>query len=154
MKKGTTFFLRAVVAVIGIGVLALCVFVLPLGIMTDVTGLYRPILVGMYVPAIPFFFALFQSWKLLNYIDTDSAFSSLSVAALSRIKHSGLAISALYTLGLPYIFHAADMDDAPGVILIGLVIIFASLVIAVFAGLLQKLLQSAIRIKEENDLTV
>jgi MFS family permease len=154
MKRSTTFFLRAVLFLIGAIVLGLCVFLLPYGIMTDQVGYYRPILIGMYIPAIPFFFALFQSWKLLNYIDSNSAFSQLSVKSLKNIKYCGLAISGLYTLGMPYIFYAADRDDAPGVVGIALVIIFASFVIAVFAGLLQKLLQNAIRIKEENDLTV
>lgn len=51
-----------------------------------------------------------------------------------------------------YLF--ADKDDAPGVIVIGLVIIFASIVIGVFAAVLQKLLKEAIDIKLENDLTV
>jgi hypothetical protein len=37
---------------------------------------------------------------------------------------------------------------------IGLVIIFASMVIAVFAAVLQRLLQEAIHIKSENDLTI
>ena len=46
------------------------------------------------------------------------------------------------------------MDDAPGVILIGLILIFASMVIAVFAAVLQKLLKEAIDIKSENDLIV
>jgi len=154
MKRGTTNFLRAVIFLIGAAVLTLCVFVLPLGIMTDQTGYYRPLLIGMYVPAIPFFFALHQSLKLLRYIDTNTAFSDLSVKALSNIKYCGLAISALYTVGMPYIVYAADKDDAPGAVAIGLIIIFASLVIAVFAGLLQKLLRSAIDIKRENDLTV
>jgi len=44
-------------------------------------------------------------------------------------------------------------DDAPG-ILIGLVVMFASLVVAVFAAVLQRLLQDAIDMKEENDLIV
>jgi hypothetical protein len=48
----------------------------------------------------------------------------------------------------------AERDDAPGIILIGLVIIFASMVIGVFAAVLQKLLTNAIEIKSENDLTV
>jgi hypothetical protein len=154
MKTGTTHFLRAVIFLIGAGALALALIVLPLGIMTDQTGYYRPILIGMYVPAIPFFFALHQSLKLLRYIDDNSAFSNLSVNALKNIKYCGLTISGLYTLGMPFIFSAGDKDDAPGVVAIGLIIIFASFVIAVFAGLLQKLLQSAIKIKEENDLTV
>jgi hypothetical protein len=154
MKRSTTVFLRVVVFLIGAVVLGLCVFLLPYGIMTDQVGYYRPILIGMYVPAIPFFIALYQSWKLLGYIDANTAFSDLSVKALKNIKYCGLSISALYTLGMPYIFYAADRDDAPGVVAIALIIIFASLVIAVFAGLLQKLLRSAIDIKQENDLTV
>jgi MFS family permease len=154
LKRGPTFFLRAVVFLMGAVVLGLCLFLLPIGIISDTTGYYRPILIGMYVPAIPFFFALFQSLKLLGYIDKNTAFSHLSVKALKNIKYCGIAISALYAAGMPYIFHAADRDDAPGVVAIALVIIFASAVIAVFAALLQRLLQNAIDIKSENDLTV
>jgi hypothetical protein len=154
MKRSTTFFLRAVLVLIGVVVLGLCVIVLPMGIMTDHAGYYRPILIGMYLPAVPFFLALYESWKLLRYIDANTAFSDSSVTSLKNIKYCGLSISALYTLGMPYIFYAADRDDAPGVVGIALVIIFASFVIAVFAGLLQKLLRSAIDIKRENDLTV
>lgn len=42
----------------------------------------------------------------------------------------------------------------PGIAIIGFIIIFASVVIAVFAGVLQKLLRNALDIKSENDLTV
>jgi hypothetical protein len=55
---------------------------------------------------------------------------------------------------MPYIVYVADKDDPPGATAIGLVIIVASCVIAVFAAVLQKLLQNAIEIKSENDLTV
>lgn len=55
---------------------------------------------------------------------------------------------------MPVFYLMAEIDDAPGIIVIGLVIIFASMVIAVFAAVLQKLLKEAIDIKSENDLTV
>lgn len=48
----------------------------------------------------------------------------------------------------------AEIDDAPGIILLGMVMIFASMEIAVFAAFLQRLLQEAIDIKSENDLIV
>ena len=57
-------------------------------------------------------------------------------------------------LVLPLFYLFAEIDDAPGVIFIGLVVPFASMVIAVFAAVLQRLLQEAIDIKSENDLTV
>jgi hypothetical protein len=147
-------FLRLVIFLIGAAVLALCIFVLPIGIRSDTTGYYRPILIGMYVPAIPFFWALYEALKLLKYIDKNTAFSPLSVKALKNIKYCGIAIGALYMVGLPFIFRAAELDDAPGAILIGLVIIGASIVVAVFAAVLEQVLHNAIAIKAENDLTV
>lgn len=154
MNKGSTLLLRGVLLVIALAALALCVFGLPSVIGSFSWGGYDPILAGLYVPAIPFFVALVMAWKLLGYIDQNKAFSDLSVKALKNIKYCGLVISALYVVGMPYIFHVADMDDAPGVVAIGLVIIFASFVIAVFAAVLEKLLQNVIEIKSENDLTV
>lgn len=154
MKRGSTLFLKGVILLLGLGVLALCVYVLPMAIMSEQTGYYKPILLGMYVPGIPFYIALYESWKLLTYIDKNKSFSELSVKSLKHIKYCAAVISGLYVLGMPYIFHAADLDDAPGVVLIALIIIFASLVIATFAAVLQKLLQNVIDIKSENELTV
>lgn len=154
MKQGSTLFLRGVVVLLGLIVLTLCIFALPTGIRSDNTGLYRPLLIGMYVPAVPFFLGLQQAWKLLGYIDKNQAFSDLSIKALRSIKYCALAISALCAAGLPFIYHAADLDDAPGVVALGLALTFAPFVIAVFAALLQKLLQSGLDIKSENDLTV
>jgi hypothetical protein len=154
MKQGSTLFLRGAVGLIGLVILGLCIFALPAGIRSDQTGGYWPILMGMYVTAIPFFVALYQSWKLLGYIDTGKAFSLISVRALKVIGYCALIIGGLYLAGMPYIYLVADKDDAPGVILIGLVIIFASVVIAVFAAVLHRLLHDALEIKSENDLTV
>jgi hypothetical protein len=154
MKRGSTLFLRGVVLLIALVVLALCLFVLPAGLMSDNTGYYRPLLAGLYLPAVPFFFALYQAWRLLDFIDKNKAFSKLSVEALQRIKYCALIISGLYAAGMPYIFYVGDRDDAPGAVAIGLVIVGASFVIATFAAVLQKLLESGRKIKSENDLTV
>jgi MFS family permease len=154
MKKGSTIILRGVLILIAIVVLALSAWALPIGIFSDKTGYYRPILLGLYVPAVPFFVALLQSWKILNFIDKDTPFSDLSVAALRTIKYCAIIISALFASGMPYIFYVADLDDAPGVAAVGFLVVFASFVIATFAGVLQRLIQTAMEIKTENDLTV
>lgn len=154
MKQRSTLFLRLVIILFGALVLGLCLFALPVGIRASDWNGYRPILLGMYVPAIPFFFALYQTLKLLGFIDKNVAFSDLSIKALKNIRLSAIAISVLYAAGMPFIFRAADQDDAPGVVLIGFVFAFAPLVIAVFAAVLEKLLRNAMDIKSENDLTV
>ena len=154
MKQGSTLILKSAVLVIGLIVLALCIFALPTGIKTTHVEGYRPILLGMYVTVVPFFIALYHSLKLLSYIDNNKAFSDISVRALNSIKYSALIICGLYAAGMPYIYMVAEQDDAPGVILIGLVFVGTSLLVAVFAAVLQHLLKSAIDIKKENDLTV
>lgn len=156
IKQGSTFFLKIVICLVGIGALAVCILLLPQGIISELQGDfdYGAIFAGLYAPAIPFFIALYQALKLLSYIDKNQAFSDMSVQALKNIKYCALTISGLFAAGMPYIFYVADRDDAPGVALIGFIIIGASLVIAVFAAVLQRLLRDALAIKSENDLTV
>jgi hypothetical protein len=154
MKKGSTLFLKGVIILLALAVLAACIFVLPKGIMSDHVGYYRPILIGMYIPAIPFFVAVFESLTLLNLIDHNATFSTAAVASLKTIKYCAGIIAGLYLIGLPYIYYAATRDDAPGVMLIGLVFTCAPALIAVAAAILQRLLQNAITLKSENDLTV
>ena len=147
-------FLKFVILLIGLAVLALCIFALPSGISSEEAGDYHPIFIGMYVPAIPFFIALYQTMKLLNYIDRNKVFSEASIKALKYIKYCAFTVSALYACGMPYIFYIAQKDDAPGVALIGFIFIFASLVVATAATVFQTLLQNVVDIKSENELTV
>ncbi|WP_019155196.1 DUF2975 domain-containing protein [Robertmurraya massiliosenegalensis] len=160
MKQGSTLFLKLAVILIGIPILALCIFVVPAvgkfmaELYPDHTYLKYLVFLILYAAAIPFYFALYQAFRLLQYIDQNHAFSQISVEALKKIKKCAITISSLFVVGMPLFYLLAEADDAPGVILIGMVIIFASMVIAVFAAVLQRLLQEAIDIKSENDLTV
>ncbi|KRE41797.1 DUF2975 domain-containing protein [Paenibacillus sp. Soil522] len=160
MERGTTLFLKVAVIVIGIPVLALCIFLVPeianfaAELYPDHTYLKYLVLIDLYATAIPFYFALYQAFKLLSYIDKNKAFSEFSVRVLKNIKYCAITISSLFVVGMPLFYLIAEKDDAPGIIIIGMVMIFASMVIAVFAAVLQKLLKEAIDIKSENDLTV
>lgn len=163
MKRGSTLFLKLAVILIGIPVLAACLFLLPqianeaneaVAKGSDVAFVVYGILMIIYVSAVPFYFALYQAFNLLTYIDKNEAFSELSVKALKKIKNCAIIISGLYVIALPFVYIMAEVDDAPGLIIVGMVPIFASLVIAVFAAVLQRLLKEAIDIKEENELTV
>jgi hypothetical protein len=160
MKQGSTLILKIAVIVMGIPVLAICIFLVPniasyaAQLYPDITYLKYLFYIDLYAAALPFYYSLYQAFKLLSYIDNSQAFSELSVIALKRIKYCAVIISIIYLMGMPLFYLFAERDDAPGVIVIGLVIIFASAVIAVFAAVLQRLLQEAIDIKTENDFTV
>ncbi|HDR4553235.1 TPA: DUF2975 domain-containing protein [Bacillus cereus] len=159
LNRSSTTFLKVIIFLAGISVLALCIFLVPE--MADFTENLYPniasikylVFIVMYGAAVPFYVALYQAFNLLQYIDENTAFSELSVKTLKNIKHCAVTISGLYVLGLP-LFHFIAKKMDPPIGLVGLIIVFASLVIAVFAAILQRLLQEAINIKSENDLTV
>ena len=158
MKRGSTLFLKLTIILLSIPVLALGIYGLPWlaknPANSDYANMLYPILIGMYVSVIPFFIALYQSFKLLNIIDKNQAFSELSVKGLKNIKFCAIAFSGVYVLIMPFVFLLAELDDAPGLVIVGMVPIFASIVIAVFAAVLVKLFKDAINIKDDNDLTI
>ncbi|MFB5662206.1 DUF2975 domain-containing protein [Alteribacillus sp. HJP-4] len=160
MKRGSTLFLKAAVIFMGLPVLALCIFLVPeianfaAELYPDMTYIKYFVFIDLYATAIPFYAALYQAFKLLNYIDKNKAFSELSVKALKNIKNCAVIIGILYVAGMPLFYLVAERDDAPGVIILGMIMIFGAMVIAVFAAVLQRLLQDAIEIKSENDLIV
>ncbi|HCW52907.1 MAG TPA: DUF2975 domain-containing protein [Clostridium sp.] len=158
MKKGTTLFLKLAVILIGLPVLALCSFIIyklfSAPVSPEYTHILYPILIGMCISAIPFYIALYMAFSLLTYIDNNKAFSQISVKALNNIKYCAASVSGIYVLLIPFVFLLADKDDAPGAILMWLIPVFASTVIAVFSAVLKRLLEKAIEIKLENDLTI
>ncbi|MGX9134611.1 DUF2975 domain-containing protein [Rummeliibacillus sp. JY-2-4R] len=160
VKRDSTTFLKVIIFLAGIAVLALCIFLVPkIGdfageMYPDIAYMKSLVLIDMYAAAIPFYLALYQVCKLLSYIDKNQAFSELSVKALKNIKYCAITISILYLLGMPLYYLMAEKVDPPSFMPMGLFIIFTSMVIAVFAAVLQRLLQEAINIKSENDLTI
>ena len=158
IKRSSTLFLKFVLFLIASVVLvALIRFPLTEGRAAhlDLLSIYAdPLIIYGYVASIPFFAVLYQAFKLLGYIDNNKAFSDLSVTSLKRIKYYALSLAGMVLGGLLYIRATVHNDDPAGVTMIGFVIIFASFVVATFAAVLQKLLQSATDLQSENDLTV
>lgn len=159
MRLKSTLFLKIAIILIGTPVLAIGIFGLfdlykyPLN-LNNHELILLPIIIGIYVTAIPFYFALYQAFKLLCYIDKGNAFSELSVKALKNIKYCAISISIFYIIILPVCMFYSRKYDFPGLVIMGMVSSFTSVVISVFAAVLQKLLKEAIDIKSENDLTV
>lgn len=157
MNRGSTIFLRLVISLIVIAALAVCAFPLPRMIAKeaaktpDTAWQIYLFLVGAYVQAALFVFALYQAFKLLNYVDGNKAFSELSIRALRRIKHSAITIGILMVVGIVWVMvlSAGSGDDSAGPVMIGLMGTFASSVAAAAAAVLQTQVQKAIDTKKE-----
>lgn len=159
-KRASTLLLKAVVVLIALGVVTMCAFLFPwlwnAGIreVPQVGNLYLVAIIGVFFTLAPFLFGLSQAFRLLHCIDASNAFSESSVRALRLIKYSAIAMSVGYAVGMPFVVTFAELDDAPGANLIGAGIVVAPLIVATFAAVLQKLIQSAFAMKSEHDLTV
>ena len=160
MKKISTIFLQVVIVLIGIGVLALMLWEPRLeGRNVDATLFETyfkdPFLVYAYISSITFFVALYQAFTLLRYIGQNKVFSQAAVNALRNIKYCAISLVGFIIGAEAYFFIVVrGKDDIAGGVMMGLLMIFLSAVIATAAAVFEKLLQSAVDIKSENNLTV
>jgi len=159
MKRISTIFLQAVIVLIGIAALAILIrFPLTEGRATnlDLFSIYSdPFILYGYAASIAFFVALFKAFKLLGYIGQNKVFTSNSVGTLRSIKYCAIILSILIVAAGLYIriFHNKD-DDPAGFLAICVVTTFVSIVVATAAAIFEKILQNAIDMKSENDLTI
>jgi hypothetical protein len=160
MKRSSTIFLQIVIVLIGIGALALMLWEPHLEGRNAHATLFEiyfkdPFLAYAYTASIAFFVALYQAFRLLGYIGANQVFSQRSVKALRTIKYCALTLVAFIVGAEAYFFiFVRGKDDIAGGVMIGLVMIFVSVVAATAAAVFERLLQSAVEIKSENDLTV
>ena len=158
MKRSSTIFLQAVIVLIGIGALAFL-----LG-MPQIEGRNKnatqfevyfkdPLLAYAYVASIPLFMALYQAFKALGYAGQNQVFSPAAVKSLRTIKYCARALIGFIVLGVLLTF-LGESDDRPPAIVMGALATFVSIVIATAAAMFERILQSAVEIKSENDLTV
>jgi hypothetical protein len=159
MKQSSTIFLQIVIVFIGIASLALLLWEPKIeGVNAHATNfeIYfkDPFLALVYIGSIPFFVALYQAFKVLGYAGQNMIFSPAAVKALRTIKYCALAIIGFVVVEEIFIILNHGSDDAAGGVFIGVLITFGSIVIATAAAMFERILQNAVDIKSENDLTV
>ena len=159
MKRSSTIFLQVVIVLIGIGALALLLWEPQIeGVNAHATNfeIYfkDPFLALAYIGSIPFFVALYQAFKVLGYAGQNKIFSQAAVKALRTIKYCALAIIGFVVVEEIFIVLNHGSDDAAGGVFMGVLITFGSIVIATAAAMFERILQNAVDLKSENDLTV
>ncbi len=159
MKRVSTLFLQAVVVLIGVVALAILIRV-PLtegrAVNLDLFSIYSdPFILYGYAASIAFFVGLYKAFRLLGYIGQNKVFSSSSVGALKSIKYCAIVLSIFIVGAGLYIKIAHHKDDDPaGFLAMCIVTTFASIVVATAAAIFEKILQNALDMKSENDLTI
>jgi Protein of unknown function (DUF2975) len=158
MKRASTIFLQSVIVLFGIGILAWLLW------EPHVEGVNRnapffavyldPFIAYIYIGSIPLFVAIYQAVKLLGYIGRDEVFSPRSVRALRIITYSLLILIGFVAGSAIFMLVEGDPDDRPAGVFLRLLITFPSIVVATAAAVFERILQKAVDIKSENDLTI
>ncbi len=158
IKRSSTLFLKIIILLIAIITLAGMIrFPQTEGraINLDLISIYTdPFIIYVYLASTPFFVGLYQAFKLLNLIESNKAFSQGAVNTLKNMKIASLSLIGLIVVAEVYIRFFVHGDDIAGPTMLGISIALAFGVIATAASIFQKLLQNAVDIKSENDLTV
>jgi len=158
MKRSSTVFLKAVILLIGIGVVTGMILFPQIegrNANSDLVSIYLrdPLLAYTYIASIPFFVALYQAFRMLGYIEQKKAFSQSSVRALRNIKYCAIVLIGFIVAGEAFIILGGEGDRA-GIVALGIYTTFASIVIATAAAIFERLLQNAVDLKSEHDLTI
>lgn len=93
---------------------------------------------------IPSAVAIFQTIKLFGNIEKGEYYSEKTIHSLNVIKVCGITAAGLFGLMLPSVFYFAQMDDAPGLALIGLVFVAAGVFVAIFASVMKDVIKKKI----------
>jgi hypothetical protein len=158
MKRSSTIFLQIVIVLIGIGALALMLWEPHIEGRNAHATLFEiyfkdPFLAYAYIASISFFVALYQAFKVLGYAGQNKVFSQAAVKAMRTMKVCAIALIGFVAVGEIFIV-LGHSDDRAGGVFMGILIAFGSIVIATAAAMFERILQNAVDIKSENDLTV
>jgi cytochrome bd-type quinol oxidase subunit 2 len=157
MRRSSTAFLQAVIVLVGVGALAFLLW------EPHVEGVNRhatlaqkyldPFVAYVYVASIPFFVGLYQAIKVLGYAGRNRVISQEGVKALRTIKYCALAVIGFVAVSVLFMI-GGDREDRPGGTFMRILVGFPSVVVAAAAAMFERVLQNAVDLKSENDLTV
>jgi hypothetical protein len=158
LKRSSTAFLQAVIVLIAIGALTFLLWEPHLEGRNKNATVFEvyfkdPFLAYAYIASIPFFMALYHGFKVLGYAGRNQVISQVAVNSLRTIKRCAIAMIAFVAGGEIWIL-MQESDDAAGGVMMGVFIGFCSIIMATAAATFERILQNAVDLKSENELTV
>jgi hypothetical protein len=157
MKRGSTAFLQTIIVLIGIGALAFMLWephVEGANAHATLFQMYfNSFVMYAVIGSIPFFAALYHAFKVLGYVRQNQTFSQATVNSLRIIKYCALALIGFVVVSVIFMI-GGDREDRPAGLFMRILVTFPAIIVATAAAISERILQNAVDIKSENDLTV
>jgi len=133
MRKLSLLFLKLSLVLVSLPIVLLAGYGLYWLIGNPVTPRYAsmlyPIIVGVYLSLIPLIWSFYHFYKLLSLIGRPDS-GELKDSILKKIRRGSLFFGGIFLLTEPFVFQAAQEDDAPGLILFFMIPVFFALVMS------------------------
>jgi len=142
----------------GLVILLLCVFAVPYEanrtaeIFPEYAHFKIPVMVFLYITALPFYAGLYQAMKICREILQGNEFTHQNVTSLVRISQFAFSEVVLYFIGAVTLFVLNMLH--PGILLLVLAIISVAAAIAIFSAVLSYIIKKAVLLREENEGTI
>lgn len=161
VKNSSTAFLQTILVVLGVGIL-LALIAMPQFEGRNANATIFEIyfndlfLAYVYLGAIPFFVGLYQAFKILGFVAKNNTSSHATIKALRTIKYCAFITAGTIIAADAFLILSSrsNGEDAAGAVMLGFITTFASVVIGTAATVFERVVQNAVAIKSENDLTI
>ena len=118
----------------------------------EMAHLYWPLLLFLWGSSLPFFTALALGWCIASDMGRDRSFCRENALRLKWVCRLALLESGIYCAAL--VIAVFLNIGSPGTSFLLIFTILAGLVVAVIAAILSHLVDKAVALQQENDLTV
>ena len=157
MKRSSTIFLQVVIVLIGIGALTFMLWEPHIEGANAHATLFQKyfnfFVVYAFIGSTPFFAALYYAFKVLGYVRQNKTFSQVTVNSLRTIKYCALALIGFVAVSVIFMI-GGDREDRPAGLFMRILVTFPAIVVLTTAAISERVLQNAVDMKSENDLTV
>ena len=156
MKMKTNFF-KGVILLFVISILFL-VFLVGTQIFTAENGRWNFAL-GIFVIAVFFtaifgLAALFKLYQAVKLIGDNQAFSTNILPIIHKLRKFILWMACSFCGILPLVYEAAQVGEAPGLVILGLILVSLPFALFIFALIVEELFKQAVDLQKEQELTV
>lgn len=147
--KLSVFLLKSCLFVLSLGLLGLAGYAIPTllnGIKSSII-FEKPgyvVLIVAYIALIPLMTSIFHGFRILS-VFTKRQDTAIRISSSSNsIKKAFLVIAVLAVSILPVFFYIGQLDDAPGLVLVGISIVIIPLAISAFFNCMQYMMKKHI----------
>lgn len=155
-----TLSLKVLIFVIGLPIFALGAYFMinvinfAFHLWPDLAYIKTIAYVLLSITALLYIYILLKVSYIVHQYEKHKIFSKITKLHLVHASISALFVSIIYALFLPIFYIAAEIDDAPGFVLIGLFVVVLSFGLSILFWVISNIIKQAIELEEENALVV